>query len=122
MARYYKTEYKPVMGERRVIQLLLHRSDLSLLAEFLDPDDQHTTLMDLERDLARVNKAFDSLPEKKRERIEVYLFGQMSQEEQAKRFNTSQPNVKRDFLRAVGALIRLMSTATSQDSPGNEPS
>jgi RNA polymerase sigma factor (sigma-70 family) len=109
MARHYKTHYIPIMDEKMVVQLLLHKSDLGRLAEILDPDDAHTMLMDLEKDLQMVMQALDSLPDKKRVRVEMYLFSGKTQAQQAEFFHTSQPNVKRDFLRAIKSLVRIMS-------------
>jgi RNA polymerase sigma factor (sigma-70 family) len=109
MARYYKTHYIPVMDEKMVVQLLIHKGDIKRLAEILDPGDHITMRMDLEKDLHMVMQALDSLPDKKRVRIEMYLFSGKTQAEQADFFHTSQPNIKRDFLRAIKSLIRIMS-------------
>lgn len=100
------------------MQILLFRDDLVALAEMLDPDDHLTTLMDLDRDYRQIEQAMKKLPVKKRERVEMYLFSGKTQAEQAHHFTTSQPNVKRDFLRAIKSLVRLMSpTVEDPNSP-----
>lgn len=96
------------MTEKHVVSVLLNKNDLEELAKKMDPEDPISTHMDLKMDLKRIDSAFDRLPERKRERIELYLFTEMSQIEQANYFNTSQPNIKRDFLRALRAMIRLI--------------
>ena len=97
------------LNEKTVEAILRWKDDLDSLAQEIDAEDPLTVKMDLERDLARIMKAFDRMTnERKRERIEMYLFSDMTQIEQANYFNTSQPNIKRDYLRALRALIRLI--------------
>jgi CRP-like cAMP-binding protein len=111
MAKHYKTEYEPVIDEHRLVQLLLYQGDLRTLAEFLDPQNTQDMKMDLERELKPALEALARLSHKKQERIRIYLLGlqgRMSQEEQAAYLKTSQPNITRDFKRAVKSLIREM--------------
>lgn len=96
------------LNEKTVEAILRWKDDLDHLAEQVDPDDTMTARMDLESDLTRILRAFDILIERKRERIEMYLFSGMTQVEQANYFNTSQPNIKRDYLRALRSLIKLI--------------
>ena len=78
------------------------------MAERLDPSDPISMKIDLEHLLKRVMRAYDIMPERKRERIEMYLWSGLTQTEQANYFNTSQPNIKRDFKRALKTLISLI--------------
>lgn len=88
--------------------LLRCKNDVGYLAERLDPNDPISMRIDLESVLKRVMRAYDIMPERKRERIEMYLWSGMTQIEQANYFNTSQPNIKRDFKRALKTLLSLV--------------
>lgn len=96
------------LSRKYVVTLLLSRNNLDSLATTLDPDDPISMKMDLDNDLRRIESAMDKLVEIKRERLEYYLFSGMTQCQQANALNTSQPNIKRDFLRALKTLIRLI--------------
>jgi RNA polymerase sigma factor (sigma-70 family) len=94
--------------DKYVVSILLSKNSLEELAEAIDPTDKISTKMDLDDDLLRIESAMDKLIERKRERIELYLFSGMTQIEQANYFNTSQPNIKRDFRRALNSLVQLI--------------
>lgn len=102
MDKYFTPEY--------VVRLLINKDDLISLAKKATESnsDNINYYLDAIDDLNKILMAYRKLPDKFKQRIHVYLYSGLTQTEIAEKMGTKQPNIKRDFLRAIDKLIKLI--------------
>jgi len=93
-------------NQKYVISLLVNKSDLLAYSKSVNYANYMEFYMDAQEDLGKIIKTLEDLPDEHRERIEVYLFSGLKQQDMAEKLNTKQPNIKRNFLRSINKLVK----------------
>lgn len=91
-----------------VVSILIHKDGLLEYAKEVGGSNYMPELLDAQEDLNRILKALNNMDEKQREYIDTYIFSGLKQTEMAEKLNTKQPNVKRNFLRSVEKLVKIL--------------